>query len=146
MTIDRALKKVICFALIGALLFSQMAVAGYACPTAVGMKPMAHGHSVAATVPAGSRVEGLKSGSMNPDCGEVDRDAINLCVEQCNFGDRSVGSAAAPLVPAPILAVLYFLPLQPEHASGLARAVRPYDAMLAASPPPHTILHCVFLI
>ena len=144
MTIGRAFKKLICFVLSGSLLFSQLAVAGYACPNAVGMKAVAHSSSAMTASEAPDRM--LNSGAMSPDCDQIDRDAVNLCVEQCNFGSQSTDGAQAPVVPAPILAVLYFLPVTPEPTSRSAGALPPRDALIAASPPPHAILHCVFLI
>jgi len=143
-TVSRALKKLICFVLSGSLLFSQLAVAGYACPNAVGMKAVAHSSSAMAASEASDPL--LNSGAMSPDCDQIDRDAVNLCVERCNFGSQSTDGAQAPVVPAPILAVLYFVPVKPELAPGSASALPPRDAMIAASPPPHAILHCVFLI
>ena len=144
MIVSRAFKKLICFVLSGSVLFSQLAVAGYACPNAVGMRAVAHSSSAMTASEASDPM--LKSGAMSPDCDQIDRDAVNLCVEQCNFGSQSTDRAQAPVVPAPILAVLYFLPVKAEPASGSARALPPHDAMIAASPPPHAILHRVFLI
>jgi hypothetical protein len=144
MTVSRAFKKLICFVLSGSLLFSQLAVAGYACPNALGMKAVAHSSSAMTTDEAPDPMS--RPGAMSPDCDQIDRDAVNLCVEQCNFGSQSTDRAQAPVVPAPILAVLYFLPVKPEPASGSAGALPPRDAVIAASCPPHAILHCVFLI
>lgn len=144
MTVSRALKKLICFVLSGSLLYSQLAVAGYACPNAVGMKGVAHSSSPMAAGEAQDPMS--KSGAMGPGCDQIDRDAVNLCVEQCNFGSQSTDAAKAPVVPAPILAVLYFVPVKLEPTSGSAGALPPRDALIAASPPPHAILHCVFLI
>jgi hypothetical protein len=86
------------------------------------------------------------SGPMRPGCDGMDRNAVNLCVEQCNFGSQNAGSGRTPAVPAPIVAVLYFLPAKPQPVPRSAGPRRHSVPTLAASPPPHSILHCVFLI
>lgn len=148
MTFTRALSKQICRVLIGVLLFAQLAVAGYACPGLSGMKAMADDGAMAATAGttkmAGDAME--KSSAMSPGCDQMDPDAANLCAEHCRYGQQSADTAPAPMVFAPIPALLYSLPLEPEPIPGSVRAFPASDAGLAAPPTPHAILHCVFRI
>lgn len=148
MTFPRVLSKQICRVLIGVLLFAQLAVAGYACPGLSGMKVMAEEGAMARTAVtapmAGDAME--KSSAMAPGCDQVDPDAANLCAEHCRYGQQSADTAPAPMVFAPVPALLYTLPLEPEPIPGSVRAFPASDAGLAAPPPPHAILHCVFRI
>lgn len=148
MTFTRALSQQICRVLIGVLLFAQLAVASYACPGLSSMKVMADDGAMAMTATAiptpGDSME--KSGAMSPGCDQMDPDAANLCAEHCRYGQQSADTAPAPMVFAPVPALLYTLPLEPEPVPGSVRAFPASDAGLAAPPPPHAILHCVFRI
>lgn len=130
MALTRALSKQVCRALIGVLLFAQLAVASYACPEVSTMPAMASSDAVA----------------MSPDCDQIDRDAANLCAEHCRHGQQSVDTAPLPGVAMPAPALLYLLPLEPEPSLGSARAFPAPDPVLAVRPPPHAILHCVYRI
>lgn len=115
---------------IGVLLFAQLAVAAYACPTLF---------SVAATsVPAVA--------SHGPDCGDpsggMDPAATNLCAEHCKSGQQSA-QASTMTVPAALLSVRYTMPLVPVRAPPPRSAAASISALVAGEPP-HTILHCVY--
>jgi hypothetical protein len=117
----RSLQKAVARLLIGVLVFAQMAIAAYACP------------SVSNTVTANTVVA-------MPDCDEVDTDAAQLCVEHCRFGQQSVDHSPSP---APLPALMTPLYSLPPAADAAARDMAPTaDAPLGAVDPPHTLLHC----
>ena len=144
--------------LIGVLLFAQLAVAGYACPSLSGMDSMLMSkslpHSGVAPAMLTAAVDAtpeLQPSGMPPGCDQIDPDAANLCAEHCRQGQQSVDTSPAP-VPAPalsagILTCLYPVSIEPLHSLGSGRSFPAPDASVDAAPePPHAILHCVFRI
>ncbi len=118
--------------LMGALLFAQLAVASYACPSLTGLDPAVTSASMA---------------SMPPGCDQIDPDATNLCAEHCRQGQQSVDTAPTPALSAGVPTLLYAIPSEPQHALGSGRSFPAPDASRVAAPePPHAILHCVFRI
>jgi hypothetical protein len=150
MLLTRALRKQICRLLIGVLLFAQFAVAGYACPGLAAMTTMAHADAMSSMAMNADETDGTleKSSAMSPGCDQMDPDpgAANLCAEHCRFGQQSADTAPLPVVLAPVPALLYSLPSEPESISGSIRSCPAFNAVHAARPPPHAILHCVFRI
>lgn len=140
MTAPRAFRTLICRVLIGVLLFAQLAVASYACPSLSGKLSMPQGD------PASAMAAASMLADMGPDCDQIDNEAANLCAEHCRFGQQSADTAPAPMVFAPVPALLYWLPAEPESTPEFVRSYRSRDAVLEAPPPPHAILHCVFRI
>jgi hypothetical protein len=137
-TMPRALNKLICRVLIGVFLFAQLAVAGHACP----LQGQGQGQPTSQAVEAqAEKPDGMPSG-----CDQMDRNAANLCAEHCHFGQQSSDTAPLPVVFAPLPALLYVLPTEPESADGSVRPLLSADPLLAAAPPPHAILHCVLRI
>lgn len=134
MSRTRALNQLIGRALIGVFLVAQLAVAAYACP----------GLAQSASVAAQPMAE-TATGDMPDGCGQMDQKAANLCAEHCKFGHQSSDTSPAPAVAAPVLAVLYVLPVI-VAASPEGRPATAPDPLLAAAPPPHAILHCVLRI
>lgn len=131
----RALSKSICLVLVGVFLFAQLAVAGYACP--------GFGQPVGQTVD----LKPVDSDSAMPGgCDQMDPQAANLCAEHCKFGQQSSNPAPAPLAMAPMSALRYVLPAVDIGGIEAAGVVQAPDPLLAAAPPPHTILHCVLRI
>ena len=116
--IPRSLRKLLCLWLVAVLLSAQTAVASHACPGMTGATTLAA---------AATDVD--------------DDDAANLCVEHCRVGQQSADHAASPAVAPAILLPLYTLAAA-SGATPHATALRTPDALLAAPPPPHTILHC----
>ena len=134
MELSRTIRKSISRMLIGVLLFAQLAVASYACPSLRGMD------SVATSAP-------MSMASMPPGCDQIDSDAANLCAEHCRQGQQSADTAAAPAVSPGIPTFLYSIPIEPQHVRGSGRSFPAPDASVDAAPePPHAILHCVFRI
>jgi len=72
--------------------------------------------------------------------------APTLCVEHCKVGQQATDSSAAPALHAPMATVLFVVePRAPRlHSEGGVTASA--DPLLAAAPPPHAILHCVWRI
>ena len=142
--------------LIGVLLFAQLAVAGYACPSLSGMdsmlmsKSMPHsGMEPAMLLAAVDAPPALQPAAMPPGCDQIDPDAANLCAEHCRQGQQSVDTSPvpAPALSAGILTCLYPVPIEPLHSLGSGRSFQASDASVDAAPePPHAILHCVFRI
>ena len=145
----RQFLRTICRALVGAVLFAQLAVAAHACP----------GLSSAATVQAqrsaaaSSGVESIgaaMAGSVQPpmNCedmaGPMDTDFANLCAEHCHHGQQSNQSATLT-APAALLNALYIAPLASEPLFAPRPAAAVANALVAASPP-LAILHCCFRI
>ena len=145
MTITRKLSKLISQVLIGVMLLTQLAVASYACPSMSGSHAAVHADAPIAMSAASEEPES-KSAASDRGCDQIDQDAANLCLEHCRAGQQSHDTAPAPMVLAPIPALLYSLPLEPGTPSGSLQDSPASDAGLAAPPPPHAILHCVFRI
>lgn len=125
----RSLLRKLAQGAIGVLLFAQLAVAAYACPTLT---------SASATqVPAGT--------AHGPDCadpsGTLDPAATNLCAEHCK-SDQQSNATATVNVPLVLLSVLYAMP-QAAAATVPPRATAASLSALVAGRPPHAILHCV---
>ena len=148
MHLSRSLSKSIGRLLIGVVLFAQLAVASYACPSLKGMGSMASGSAMTAMQVAAADVAVVTEPTgMPPGCDQMDPDAANLCAEHCHQGQQSADTASAPGVSLGIPTLLYSLPLEPQHSLGSGRSSPAPDAPLGAAPePPHAILHCVFRI
>ena len=146
----RAFVRMVACGLIGLLLFSQLAIAAYACPalsaslaggsSSVMTMPMAQ-DAVAAT---DSAHESAMQGSPCADMvGATDAASGNLCAEHCKYGQQS-DHASTLTLPAVLLSVLYpMTPWMPRTAPPARPAAASLSALVAASPP-HAILHCVY--
>lgn len=112
-----------------ALLFAQLSVAAYACPTST-----ARGADVEMAIDCA----GMAS--------QADRDeaAPTLCAEHCHYGQQS-DQPRTPSAPAVSLISLYVVPLVTAPLEPSRPAIVSFS-LLAARPPPHTILHCCFRI
>lgn len=115
---------------IGVLLFAQMAIAAYACPTLTSTQA-ADGVVIAS--------------AHGPDCddlvGAMDPAATNLCAEHCKSDQKSAQTSTVT-VPAALLSVRYEAPPLPALAPPPRATAVSMDALLAGKPP-HAILHCV---
>ena len=143
----RKLLRSVGFALIGVLLFAQMAIASYACPAL--SPPMrvqmpssgaTDGDSTQAALPtAGSPVMHCEDMA-----GAVDMSNGKLCAEHCHFGQSS-SDTPRMTVPMALLSLLYSVPPAPEPVAAPHTAAGRPD-VLAAAAPPHAILHCCWRI
>lgn len=135
----RQLLKTIGRALIGVLIFAQMAIAAYACPTLLS--------SAATTMEMSSGSEALREPSGNPqqagaqvaECGDMagaaDTSSPNLCAEHCRTSQQS-DHASTLTVPFVLLTTLLITP----YATDVAMRPRPAAAAssaLASVDPPH---------
>ena len=138
-----------CRALIGVVLFAQLAVSAYACPglTAAGGMAM-QVSSTAATDPHPTDAAMAATGQAAMNCedmaGAMDSSFANLCAEHCHQGQQSDHTATLT-VPAAVLTALYLTPLAPEPVAVPRPAADATSALVAASPPT-TVLHCRFQI
>jgi hypothetical protein len=134
-------------ALIGVLLFAQMAVAAYACPGLLSgastEMQMLSGDEAAldGSNQAMSMAADHGAGPCADMAGATDP-SPNLCAEHCRYGQQS-DHASALTVPAVLLTTLFITP----YATDVAMRPRPAAAAssaLASVDPPHAILHCCF--
>lgn len=120
---NRTLKRLTARIGIVALLFTQLAVAAYACPTVASPDEM----TLAAMVD--------DMNAAMPGCSEVDTNNPNICLQHCQAGSQSVQTTPQVSVPAIALMPLAFLePVQP--VSGLGVTVSSVFLEREASPPP----------
>ena len=137
----RRFLRSVCRGLVGAMLFSQLAIAAYACPALASAGSPA---SASETTMAGA--DGQAMSNCEGMTRSADGSLPNLCAAHCQYGQQS-GQASTLNVPCVCLAALYATPLAPEAVAAPPRAVAFLSrALAAASPPPHAILHCCFRI
>lgn len=138
MTMPRAFKHWICRLMVGVILFAQMSVAAYACPS-----NMVSGNATADAITAmGAMVD---CEQMGEGMGRhLDQANPGLCAEHCHPTQQS-DHTQAPTVPAALLIALYTVALTVDASrpDGLAPTA---DSRLHAAPPPLSILHCCFRI
>ena len=127
--------------MIGALLLSQMLIAAYACPslTAAASNPQQFGPELADADDA--RVAPARDVEISATAAAFDPAAPNLCAEHCKAGQQS-DQVAHVVVQTPLPALLYFR-IATALAPPPARPSSDTLDALAASAPPHAILHCV---
>jgi hypothetical protein len=114
------------------LLFSQLAVAAYACPTL--------SHSVSAAFS-----QAAASGDNDDEpCTEHETARPGLCVAYCNPTDLSLSQAQVDTPPV-MLVALHPVPAQTEPAILIPAGPR-FELPLRSHPPPLSVLHCCFRI
>ena len=138
MTMPRALKHWICRLMVGVILFAQMSVAAYACPS-----NMVSGNATADAITAmGAMVD---CEQMGEGMGRhLDQANPGLCAEHCHPTQQS-DHTQVPTVPAALLIALYTVALTVDAPGpdGLAPTA---DSRLHTAPPPLSIWHCCFRI
>ncbi|CAN5897163.1 hypothetical protein BH11PSE8_BH11PSE8_12600 [soil metagenome] len=135
----RRVLRLICRALIGVVLFAQLAVSAYACPallSAASSGPDPVGAAIAAAVQPSIHCEDM--------AGPTDPEFANLCASHCHR-DQQSDHAARLTIPAVLLTALYVSAPAPELLIAPRSAGDPTSA-LAAGSPPLAILHCRFRI
>lgn len=138
MTMPRALKHWICRLMVGVILFAQMSVAAYACPS-----NMVSGNATADAITAMGAM--IDCEQMDEGMGRhLDQANPGLCAEHCHPTQQS-DHTQVPTVPAAMLIALYTVALTVDASrpDGLAPTA---DSRLHAAPPPLSILHCCFRI
>ena len=141
--------RTVCRALIGVVLFAQLAVSAYACPGLWSAATMKMQTSTTASSGADSADAAMAATAQQPiNCedmaGPMDPEFANLCTEHCHHGQQS-DQVATLNVPAVLLTALYVTPPAPEPVVAPRRAATATSA-LAAALPPLAILHCCFRI
>ncbi|TMH33734.1 MAG: hypothetical protein E6H58_07870 [Betaproteobacteria bacterium] len=126
----RRFMPLLCRALIGVMLFAQMAVAAHACPQMAAS--MSH---------QPEQMVDAADAASDPS----DQPVSNACLEHCRHGQQSADHTSAPVLPAALLVGLYTLPAVID-AFDAARARAAPDGGATAAPPPHAILHCCLRI
>jgi hypothetical protein len=139
MTMSRRFRRFVGRILIGVMVFAQMAIAAYACPTLLST-PQPDPIAMAVPPDASASTEDGMAG-----CDQMDHSAPNVCAEHCRFGQQSADQPPAPTLAVALLSALYILPVQPEPLSHVKLRAGMDIEQVAASPP-HAILHCCFRI
>jgi hypothetical protein len=134
--------------LVGAVLFTQLSVAAYACP-----REASGTQQDKASVDVGQAMQAMPGCEHMEDMAETSQTRqtrqapvnLNLCVEHCHFGHQSVNHTEGPSVPPATLTSFFVIaPVLPAFVStgrnSVARHLSP------AASPPHSILHCCFRI
>ncbi len=155
----RSFKQQVCRVLTGMLLFSQMAVAAYACPgisaaafldwnqnQSLVVSPLVAKDAGELAAADNAQINGAALSCEQMDRAiQTDRTTQNLCAEHCKYGQQSADRASTPIPPAVLLTTLYTTPLLPE-AGGHVRPLAALEYPPPATSPSHTILHCCFRI
>ena len=115
------------------LLFSQLAVASFACPA------LLHA-AVAASIPEPAD----HSGEAADHCAGNDTVRSGLCQAHCSPAQLSLNQ---PQVDAPPVILVAAQPFPAQREPALLATVSPqFDVPLRGHSPPHAILHCCFRI
>ena len=120
--LTRALRQTAAKIGIAALLFAQMAVAAYACPTVMS------GGEIASVMVAEDMHAAM------PDCEESGSGNLNLCLEYSQSGSQAVQSTPPAPLPAVIMSAVAAvdLPLPANHSGIIALTMLPERE----TPPP----------
>jgi hypothetical protein len=141
MLMSRILRRWIARLLLGTLLFAQLAVAAYACPTFTPASqypygaPSAMGASdaLATAFVAGEAFDGALPDAAQP----------GLCLAHCQSGQQNADTKSAPGVPLAMMYAAY--PLEVVHPTAVSGFHRPTaTGSIVPTDPPHAILHCCF--
>lgn len=108
------------------LLFTQLAVAAYACPG------------------AGAMTAAASSGSM-PDCTDMEMPQLMLCAAHCEAGHQSLDTPGTPHV-QPFVAAALAVVLSGDSRQYALAAAPPTDRLTRSTAPPLTIRNCCFRI
>lgn len=133
MKISRPSRLIATFLALFSILFMQLAVASYACPSLGGG---AGGQAMAAA---------MADDSM-PGCTDMDPVQPSLCHAYGQVGDQSLDKPAVPPL-QPFLAVGFGLQVSPLETSHMVSFGRTHDTFLThATAPPLAIRNCCFRI
>jgi hypothetical protein len=130
MKISRPSRIIAAIITIFSLLFTQLAVASYACP---GMNT---------ANPAASATNVVKMA----DCANMDKDQPGLCHSHCEAGSQAADTPHAPLV-QPFVAAQLTVVLNEAESVFPSHALQPEGVLLQRSTaPPLAIRNCCFRI
>jgi hypothetical protein len=122
---SKTFKRLIARAAVTAVMFAQLAVAAYACPTIDGP----------ASAIAAANAEAMHAAMLGCEMGKGDSN-LNLCLEHCQAGDQSVQTL--PHIPVPPLAAVPALSIvEPVLAqTGTDAALKTAWSVQVPLPPP----------
>ena len=121
----QTLKRLLAKSVIAAVLFTQLAVAAYACPAVEGPA------SVIATVIADDAMHAAM-----PDCEMTGNGNPNLCLQHCQAGDQSVQTLPHVAVPAfAAVSALIILDPAPMLTGDNDVAISALPARVTSPPP-----------
>lgn len=147
---SRQLNRMVCRVFVAALLFAQFAVAAHACQMMLRGPGQAQPATANAVLTGGGTpaLEAVDD-TLNPTpcvhaAPALDAGSPNLCLEHCSYGEQSNQSSTLTV---PAMAMISLYGVQPLRGDlpQIRAAAASTDSLLAASPP-HSILHCCFLI
>ena len=122
---SQTFKRLIAQVAVTVVLFTQLAVAAYACPTIDGP----------ASVIAAANAEAMQAAMPGCDMGKIDSNP-NLCLQHCQAGDQSVQTLPHLAIP-PLAAVPAFSILEPVLTpTGTAVALKTAWSIQVPLPPP----------
>lgn len=142
----RGLLRNIARALIGVMLFTQLAIAAYACPKHLQAAAQGTAANVVGAPDAGDATQPASpcEEMAGMPATALDSTSPNLCAEHCRYGQQS-GQTSTIDVPVPFLTALYCMP--PIHdTAALSRAAAASSRAVVAASPPASIRHCRLLI
>ena len=116
------------------VLFTQLAVAAYACPGLLSSSGSAAMLSTSDATP-----------DPMPDCGQPDTKRPMLCHAHCQEGQQSVDKTQLPTI-APLIAVGFVLVLLSVPVVGRPLDLSPPSHLERATAPPLSIRNCCFRI
>lgn len=137
MRITKAVRRFVCRTLVGAILFTQFAIAAYACPE-LSLLPIS-------TYALSDDFDAERDLSAAVACPmATENDEATLCGEHCKYGHTASNGFQGPIVPPALLGARHALEpqLQRLKLSLPAFASRPAPP----APASHAILHCSFLV
>ena len=134
MRLPTGIVRATCRLMLAVMLFSQWAVAAYACEGTLAMQA---GQS------ALQDMAGMPSDCEMSTGQDSNKDV--LCLEHCRFGQQSSDTASTPAVFLAVPVLLYALPkvADAQAVESLRTAALPAHAGAPPSPP-HAVLHCVW--
>jgi hypothetical protein len=130
MKVSRPSRVIAAIITIFSLLFTQLALASYACPGLNAATP-------AATAPDAAPMS---------DCANMDMDQPGLCHTHCQAGNQTADTPQAPLV-QPFVAAQLSVVLSGAESVATSLALQPQGELLKRSTaPPLAIRNCCFRI
>ena len=116
--------------LAGSMLFMQLALAAYVCPSSPPVSP-----------PVGSSSDSVMAHPCGDPLGTTDSASPSLCAEHCKASAQS-DQVPTPVSPVALFFTLYRITPRPPTAVPPQPVAATLSALFAATPP-HAILHCV---
>ena len=123
-------RKILAWFGIGAMLFTQLAVASYMCPTPD------NGQKTLATK--------LITADDAEPCRNMDQEQVNLCSQHCEQAFQSVGTIVHATIDAPVLPIIAVI--YEPHTLPFQRPRSQRSLLTRNADPPLSVRHCRFQI